>query len=75
MVVKSSLFFCGVLGLHTRLLEMPTPNKVGKGMQCDDPSIDVCVLYSVPQESFAEMIQQVKAEAEAGEPYGQWVFR
>ena len=54
---------------------MPTPNKVGKGMQCDDPSIDVCVLYSVPQESFAEMIQQVKAEAEAGEPYGQWVFR
>ena len=36
-------------------------------MHCDDPSIDVCVLYSVPQESIAEMIQQVKAEV--GSPF------
>jgi len=35
----------------------------------------VNVIVELLKESFAEMIQQVKAEAEAGEPYGQLVFR
>ena len=46
---------------------MPSNSKVGKRMHCDDTSIDVCVLYSAPQESIAEMIQQVKAEI--GSPF------
>jgi hypothetical protein len=68
MVVKSSVFFWGFLGLHTRLPEMPTPKLVSV---CIATTLVLtfafCIPLSASQESIAEMIHQVKAEV--GSPF------